>query len=53
MAQATWEFEEEFLPGQSTVYNDEDISYDQDKVDGLNVYYDNIGEITTWSLEDK
>lgn len=53
MAQATWEFEEEYKPGQSWDYNDDDLTYNQDKVDGLDVFYNSIGSTTVWSIDGK
>lgn len=53
MPTATWDFEEEYLPGQPETYNEADLSYDEDKVDGINVLYNTIGEATSWSIEAK
>ena len=51
MAQATWEFEEEYKPGQPWDYNDDDLTYNQDEVDGLDVFYNSIGSATIWSID--
>lgn len=53
MPTATWDFEEEYLPEQIETYNEADLSYDQDKVDGFNVLYNTIGLETSWVNEAK
>lgn len=52
MAGCTTDWTKEKKPGGGWLYNETNITYDDNLFDGLIVYYNALGEVTTWTYED-
>lgn len=52
MPSCTTDWELERKPGSGWTYNESGLSYNDSLFDTLNVYYNALGEVTTWTYED-